>query len=194
MQKRMMFLAVVAAVLGSSLSLTHAQNSEAPSPEKPSAEKNAKSGQQGWTPQAYRLDFSFNELEDGKKINTRHYSLNLTAGSSNELKIGSRVPIATGGNPTMPAMNYQYMDVGTRIWASIAVEGGGDLRLDVKSEVSNLDMGAGRDHPQLPPVVRQIQINGTTRLITGKAILIGSMDDPNSNRQFQLEMAATKLP
>jgi len=94
----------------------------------------------------------------------------------------------------MPATSYQYMDVGTRIWASIAVEGGGDLRLDVKSEVSNLDMSAGRDHPQLPPVVRQIQINGTTRLITAKPILIGSMDDPNSNRQFQLEMTATKLP
>jgi hypothetical protein len=55
-------------------------------------------------------------------------------------------------------------------------------------------MSAGRDHPQLPPVVRQIQINGTTRLITAKPILIGSMDDPNSNRQFQLEMTATKLP
>jgi hypothetical protein len=68
------------------------------------------------------------------------------------------------------------------------------LRLDVRSEVSNFDMSAGRDHPQLPPVVRQIQINGTTRLTTAKPILIGSMDDPNSNRQFQLEMTATKLP
>jgi len=194
MKRRMMFLAVAAALLGNTLCLVRAQNSEESSPEKPSAEKNAKPGQQGWTPQAYRLDFSFNELEDGKKINTRHYSLNLTSGSGNELKIGSRVPIATGENSAMPATSYKYMDVGTRIWASIGVQGGGELRLDVKSEVSNLDMSAGRDHPQLPPVVRQIQINGTTRLITAKPILIGSMDDPNSNRQFQLEMTATKLP
>jgi hypothetical protein len=28
--------------------------------------------------EAYRLDFSINELEDGKKINTRQYSMNLT--------------------------------------------------------------------------------------------------------------------
>ena len=192
MQKRVMFLAV-ATVLGCALSVARAQNSDEPSPEKPPAEKSAKPGQQGWTSQAYRLDFSFNELEDGKRINTRHYSLNLTTGRNNELKIGTRVPVATGGNPAMPATSYQYIDVGTKIWASIGVEGGGELRIDVKSEVSNLDMSAGRDHPQLAPIVREIQINGTTRLVTGKPWLVGSMDDPNSNRQFQLEMTATKL-
>ena len=43
---------------------------------------------------AYRLDFSLNELEDGKKINTRQYSLNLTDGTEPQvLKIGTRVPI-----------------------------------------------------------------------------------------------------
>src|ERR1035438_6820342 len=31
---------------------------------------------------AYRLDVSFNELEDGKKLNTRHYSIDLTGGSN----------------------------------------------------------------------------------------------------------------
>ena len=192
MKRRMMFLAVAAALLGNTLCLVRAQNSEESSPEKPSAEKNAKPGQQGWTPQAYRLDFSFNELEDGKKINTRHCTLNLTAGSANEVKIGTRVPVVTGASPAMPATNYQYMEVGTRIWASIVVEGGAELRLDVRSEVSNFDMSTGRDHPQVP-VVRQVQINGTTRLVTGKPILVGSMDDPNSNRQFQLETTVTKL-
>jgi hypothetical protein len=86
------------------------------------------------------------------------------------------------------------MDVGTKIWANLTMEGGGDLRLDVTSDISNLDTPAspGRS-PNVHPVVRQIQINGTTLLITGKPMLIGSVDDPNSNRQFQLEVTATKL-
>jgi len=38
---------------------------------------------------AYRLDFSVRELEEGKTINTRQYSLNLNADDSNEIKIGT---------------------------------------------------------------------------------------------------------
>jgi len=45
----------------------------------------------------------------------------------------------------------------------------------------------------LPPFVRQIKISGVTLLVTGKPIIIGSMDDPNSNREFQLEVTATNL-
>ena len=147
----------------------------------------------------YRLDFSFYELEEGKKINTRHYTLDLTAGSPNEIKIGTRVPVAIGKNAPDPSFNFQYMDVGTRIWANLTVLGGGDLRMEVKSEISNLDMATTQNPamadriPGMPPIVRQIQINGSTLLVTGKPILIGSMDDPNSNRQFQLEVTATKL-
>jgi hypothetical protein len=49
-------------------------------------------------------------------------------------------------------------------------------------------------HPgELAPVIRQIKINGNTLLVVGKPILIGSVDDPNSKRQFQLEVTVTKL-
>ncbi len=49
-------------------------------------------------------------------------------------------------------------------------------------------------HPgELAPVIRQIKITGDTLLAIGKPILIGSVDDPNSKRQFQLEVTVTKL-
>lgn len=73
----------------------------------------------------YRLDFSFNELQEGKKINTRRYSMNLTAGTADEIKIGTRVPVHTGPPEPQPGMNalantqFQYMDVGTKIWANL---------------------------------------------------------------------------
>jgi hypothetical protein len=145
----------------------------------------------------YRLDFSFNELEEGKKINSRRYSMNLTAGNNDEIKIGTRVPVHTGPPQTAgsntPAQ-FQYMDVGTRIWASLRRRGDG-VELQVRSEISNLDATDTHDRTTgwLPPIVRSINISGTTLLVTAKPIVIGSTDDPNSNREFQLQVTATKL-
>jgi hypothetical protein len=144
--------------------------------------------------QPYRLDFSFNEVADGKTVNTRHYSMDLTAGEPNTIKIGTRVPVATGtSSPSSPAaVQYQYLDVGTNIWAQLR-EHGDELVLAVRSDVSNLDVSSDPSRAGGNPVVRQIRIDGSTLLTTGKPILIGSMDDPNSKRQFQLEVTVTKL-
>jgi hypothetical protein len=141
----------------------------------------------------YRLDFSLNEVEEGKVINNRHYSMNLTQGESDEIKIGTRVPVATGsyGND-LKSTQYQYLDVGTRIDARLEVVSS-ETKLHVNSDISNLDTVDQRSGPVLAPIVRQIKIEGSTLLIVGKPILIGSVDDPNSKRQFQLEVTATKL-
>ena len=137
--------------------------------------------------QPYRLDFSLNELMEGKVINARHYSMNLSVPSSNEIKIGTRVPVATNST------QYQYMDVGTSIWAQVRPQGD-EFTLAVRSEVSNLDTTSGSGKGiDLSPVVRQIKISGDTLLVLGKPIVIGSVDDPNSKRQFQLEVTVTKL-
>jgi hypothetical protein len=146
--------------------------------------------------QPYRLDFSLNELDGGKKTNSRRYSMDLTAGSSNEIKIGTRVPVVTGrAEPgAANAMNaqWQYVDVGTSIWAYLREnkDGSDDWQLEVKSEVSDIDKGA---EAAVAPIIRQMKINGTTLLVTGRPIVIGTMDDPNSSRQFQLEVTVTKL-
>ncbi len=147
--------------------------------------------------QAYRLDFSFNELEADKKINTRHYSMNLTSDQTNEIKIGSRFPITTfmnrkdGGE----GQEVQYLDVGTNIWAQVKfIPNSDEQELVVRSESSSLDVnspaGAGLN---ADPVIRQIKISGSTILVEGKTLIIGSMDDPTSKRQFQLEVTVTKL-
>jgi len=144
--------------------------------------------------QSYRLDFSFNEVADGKILNTRHYSMNMTGGNPNEIKIGTRVPVASGSSSSTPASTqYQYLDVGTNIWAQLR-EHGDEFILVVRGEVSNLDVETGEHSGAfLPPVVRQIKINGDTLLVVGKPIVIGSVDDPNSKKQFQLEVTVTKL-
>jgi hypothetical protein len=135
---------------------------------------------------AYRLDFSVNELEDGKRINTRQYSLNLNADDANEIKIGTRVPVESGHE------QFQYMDVGTSIWCRIGERPDG-IPLSVRADISNFaipDQGTGHESR---PVVRQFKINASTLALPGKPMVVGSVDDPNSKRQFQLEVTVTKL-
>jgi 3D (Asp-Asp-Asp) domain-containing protein len=132
---------------------------------------------------AYRLDFSVRELEEGKTINTRQYSLNLNADDPNEIKIGTRVPVESGQG------QYQYIDVGTSIWCRIGERPDG-IPVSVKAEISNF---AIPDHESGHPVIRQLKINASTLALLGKPMIIGSVDDPNSKRQFQLEVTVTKL-
>jgi hypothetical protein len=42
-------------------------------------------------------------------------------------------------------------------------------------------------------VLRQLNINASTLAVLGKPMIVGSVDDPNSKRQFQLEVTVTKL-
>lgn len=134
---------------------------------------------------AYRLDFSVNELEDGKKINSRQYSLNLNADDANEIKIGTRVPVESGHE------QFQYLDVGTSIWCRIGERAEG-IPLTVRADISNFAIPDQGTH-ESRPVVRQFKINASTLALPGKPMVVGSVDDPNSKRQFQLEVTVTKL-
>ncbi len=136
--------------------------------------------------EAYRLDFSINELEDGKKINTRQYSMNLNANDSNEVKIGTRVPVEAKQG------EVQYMDVGTSIWSRLAMHND-QLELVVRAEISNFAIPEQAQGHDAHPVVRQFKINASTLALLGKSMVLGSVDDPNSKRQFQLEVTVTRL-
>jgi hypothetical protein len=164
------------------------------------AEKRAKAEQAETPAHAYRIDFSIIELEDSKKINSRHYSMDLNSGDRNQIKIGTRVPVATGSfdpskGPTQ-FTQFQYIDVGTSINCRLE-ERGNELAVDVRGEFSNFSNSNDQHGPQSAvawqPIVRQININGSTLASPGKPIVIGSVDDPNSNREFQLEVTATRL-
>jgi len=136
-------------------------------------------------PQPYRLDFSVNELEDGKKINSRQYSMNLNSNDGNEIKIGTRVPVDSGHE------QFQYLDIGTNIWARIGERPEG-IPLTVRAEISNFaNLPEGTSSSR--PIIRQFKINGSTVAQLGKPMVIGSVDDPASKRQFQLEVTVTKL-
>ena len=135
---------------------------------------------------AYRLDFSVNELEDGKKINTRQYSMNLNSDDADEIKIGTRVPVDTGPG------TFQYLDVGTNIWCRIGERAEG-IPLTVRADISNFAVPDQASGHESRPIVRQFKINASTLAQVGKPMVVGSVDDPNSKRQFQLEVTVSKV-
>ena len=135
---------------------------------------------------AYRLDFTINEIEDGKKINTRQYSMNLNAGDANAIKIGTRVPVEAKQG------EFQYIDVGTSIWSRVKERDNG-LALEVRAEISNFAIPDQANRSNSMPLLRQMRINASTVTVPGRSTVVGSVDDPNSKRQFQLEVTATRL-
>jgi hypothetical protein len=138
---------------------------------------------------AYRLDFSLNELDDGKKLNTRQYSLSLIPsdvnGALNQLKIGTRVPVE------LKQGEMEYLDIGTSIYARM-IDKGDFFQLEVTADLSNF-ASPQPDKGTAAPLIRQLRINANTIIIPGKTTSLGSVEDPNSKRQFQLDVVATKL-
>jgi len=136
---------------------------------------------------AFRLDFTLTESENGKPINARHYSMDSApdfAGSC-ELKIGSRVPVETKPG------ELQFIDVGTNISSRVSERGNG-LQLQVTADLSSI-VNNEQEGRSATPVVRQLRISASTVATAGKPTVLGVVDDPNSKRQFQLEVTVTKL-
>jgi hypothetical protein len=136
--------------------------------------------------EAYHLDFSIIEIEDGKRINSRQYSTNLSTNDSSEIKIGTRVPVEEKEG------SFEYLDVGTSIFARVG-EQRGQTELTVRADISSFAIPDQGEKHDSHPVLRQLKIGGTTLLPLGKPIIMGSLDDPNSKRQFQLEVTVTKF-
>jgi hypothetical protein len=172
--RKMMFALVLGIFLFVARPFTTAQNANAEP--KPTA--------------AYRLDFSINELEDGKKINTRRYSMDLTdarsVGVGQSLKIGTRVPVQSEQG------KFEYLDIGTNINAGL-MNWAKPMGLSVSAEISSFPASNEGRSSGTPPLIRQLRIEGSTVIILDKPMIIGSVDDPDSKRQFQLEVIVTKL-
>lgn len=186
MRKNSIFLAV--ALGGMLFAIWASAQDPAPKAATQTESSESKTKSQGWDKplEEYHLDFSINELEDGKKINSRQYSMNLATNEGNEIKIGTRVPVETKEG------EFQYLDVGTSLFARVG-ETRGQTELTVRAETSSFAMPEGMEKRDLHPIIRQLKMGGTVLLPLTKTVVIGSADDPNSKRQFQLEVTVTKL-
>ncbi len=143
---------------------------------------------QDMTAAVYRLNFAIHEMDSGKRLNTRNYTMLLESGGKGVLKVGTKVPIATAPGPNT---QYTYIDVGVNVDARI-VEQGSQLRLNANIEVSNL--GAERENQGRPmPQVRQLRSDVDAWIPAGKPTPVVTLDDPATSKHYEIEVTATKV-
>jgi hypothetical protein len=147
---------------------------------------------------AYKLDYVMAEIEDGKRVNTRTYTVMTDDGGEGRLNQGLRVPVSTGDK------GMQYMDVGLHINARVRTRPPCGLSnppqaceenrvwLSSKFELSGLieqPSGASGNAPTL----RTIEYATPTVVTLGKATVLASGDDLGSKKRFELSVTVTKV-
>lgn len=132
----------------------------------------------------YRVSYRVDEVENGKTINSRSYTLMVRAGTTATVRIGSRVPYSTGPR-------VQYQDVGMNIDCRIRNEDG---KVVVHTKVSMMSLaGKGAQASSEPnPVFGQFQVENNSVVTLGKPEFVGSADDVASNRRYVIEVTVTR--
>ena len=146
-------------------------------------------------PHTYRLTYTLTQTDSGKKVGVQHFSMTvIDSGWRVSMKLGSRIPVATGGTTTnngeMKGDTYQmtYLDVGLNISASL-VELSNGLKVITKVEQSSVaDSPLPRD-----PIVRQAFLDNTAMLTPGKPVLLGALDTPGSTRHLDIEVVLERV-
>jgi len=139
----------------------------------------------------YRLTYTITDSEDGQAKGTRHYTLIVASGEKTLFKEGDRVPIVTGRTSESTGSSndqVQYLDVGLNIDAFLTTSADA-LTLHSKVELSSLAAqaaGSGARDPDL----HQTVLEGTSALVPGKALVLGSLDTPTASRHEEVEVLA----
>jgi hypothetical protein len=138
---------------------------------------------------AYRLTYTITDIDGGKRIGVQHFSTIVTEGQRSVVKQVSKVPVVTGSynnSSSQAESQVTYLDVGLIFDSTLASYGGGaSLRSKVeRSSVAEERSGVG---PQ-DPVVRSTSVEGTSFLMAGKPMVLGSLDIPGSTRHLDVDV------
>lgn len=145
----------------------------------------------------YKVNFLVYELEDGKRINERTYTLPVTTMDGNprnsSIAVGDRVPITVRVHEKEEEI--QYIDTGLDLECNVTEQ---NEKFVVNSTITlssvvALDQGGNQVRGGGDPVVRQIKQRFTTLVAPGKPTLVTSIDDVNSKKKLQVEVTATRL-
>jgi hypothetical protein len=145
-------------------------------------------------PRLYKLEFVVKEVENDKVVNSRAYSLSLSANSRENASIraGSRVPYATTSNPAT-TKQYTFYEIGVNIDCRDARElPAGQLTLNLTVDVSSI-VATKESGGDAPPVVRNTRWSSPVMVPIKKPTTVFSSDDPAGNRRMQLEVTALPM-
>lgn len=137
----------------------------------------------------YRITYTVIEMEGTKRLGAQQFSMIVTPGQESTLKQGSRVPVTTGQYEAASQnqhTQFSYVDVGMNFQANIDAMAEG-IRLRTAIEQSSVAEERPGTMPQ-DPVIRQATFKGTSYLLPGKPLKLGTLDIADSNRHLDLEV------
>ncbi len=134
---------------------------------------------------AYRLDYVIAELENGKKVNTRTYTLMIDESGEASTRMGMRGPVQGEKGPT-------YIDIGLRIDAKLRPRTGDVLWLSTRFEVSSLADQSSYVSGAAPPL-RNVEFSTATTLTPGKSVVLSAGDELTSQKRFELSVTVSKI-
>lgn len=143
----------------------------------------------------YRLEFSINELHEGKVLNSRQYSMLVPTTDRGSLRFSTRVPVVlspgTGGAPPQ----YSYVNAGLTLTCSARPVSREDrILVNTDLEIESFGSSDQTLESRTPmPITRTITAKVPAYVSLGKPTVVASLDDPNSKRRFQIEVTATRM-
>lgn len=145
-------------------------------------------------PHYYKLNFVLKEMDEGKTINQRSFTLETTASPSRptsddrtSMRAGTRLPVGLGekGAPV-------YVDIGVNIDAYRVTETPEGLQMAVNAAISSVPaepVGRG-DSTQ----IREVRASSNVLAPVGKPTTVFTADDPESKHRFVLQVTPTPEP
>jgi hypothetical protein len=153
-------------------------------------------------PVSYRAEFLIRDGSDAAAKAGRRYTMLVDSTGRGQIRVGLRVPYVTGsfqpagaGTSPLVSTQFNYMDIGVNI----------DCRIrDLKTRVgvqADIDVSGAVEHPkpqganQTPaPTISSVRMNLASIVAPGKPTLIGSFNDPVTDRRFDVEVTVTPVP
>lgn len=157
---------------------------------------------QAQTTDVYKVELTMHDGTDASAKTGRHYTILIDSRGKGTFRIGNREPVATGsfqpgvgGAGINPLVNTQwtYLDTGVNIDCRLEPNEG-RLQLGVDMDISTIvqrDKGNAAVPPN--PTIAQLKINFTAFVTGGKRTTVASIDDPVTNRKFDVEVLVTKV-
>jgi type II secretory pathway component GspD/PulD (secretin) len=142
----------------------------------------------------YRLTYTISEMDGVKRLGSQRFAMVLTSGQRTQMKQGSKVPVVTGtNNKDSGSMEnaVSYLDIGMNFDATLEESANG---VSLRTKVEQMSLAEEKSGVGVQdPVIRQTSLEGTSFLVPGKPLLLGSVDIPGSTRHLDVEVTMEQV-
>jgi hypothetical protein len=142
---------------------------------------------------SYKVEFTVSELDSGKRINTRSYSMRFSVNTLPQwsgwelVRVGSRVPFA------VEAGKFEYADVGMNIDCRLMQMGGDYVVVNARWSYSNVEGERMVSPNNQNPVFREVRSDVEAPVPLDKPTVISEVDDVASTHHYVFEVKVTKI-